>query len=85
MEQEKWKRTLPEANVGEPVTATDSDDGDGGRLIYTISGHGSYDFSVDRNNGQIKTANGAGPRDAGELQRNADGYRPVRAPVAPSR
>ena len=69
------EENAPKTNVGEPVAATDSDSGD--LLLYTLSGDGSDAFKVD-NNGQIKTKKKLGLRDAVELQRDADGYRPVR-------
>ena len=44
------------ANVGLPVTATDTDTGDNGKLNYTLGGTDVESFLVDAATGQIKTA-----------------------------
>ena len=44
------------ANVGLPVTATDTDTGDNDKLNYTLGGTDVESFHVDAATGQIKTA-----------------------------
>ena len=44
------------ANVGSPVTATDTDTDDSDKLTYTLSGTHVESFEIDSATGQIKTA-----------------------------
>ena len=44
------------ANVGLPITATDTDTGDIDKLTYTLSGTDVESFEIDAATGQIKTA-----------------------------
>ena len=44
------------ANVGSPVTATDTDTDDSDKLTYTLSGDDAESFDIDAATGQIKTA-----------------------------
>lgn len=46
------ENTPPDANLGDPVTATDPD---GDELVYSLSGVDAGAFDIDRTSGQIKT------------------------------
>ena len=47
------ENTPSNQNIGEPVTATDSDDGD--TLTYSLQGTDSGSFTINSSTGQIKT------------------------------
>ena len=49
-----WRRTLAAGeNIGDPVAATDADDGD--MLTYTLGGDDAASFAIDPATGQIMT------------------------------
>ena len=54
------ENTSADVNIGDPVTATDEDNGDS--LTYTLGGGDATSFDIDSKTGQLKTKARAGPR-----------------------
>ena len=57
------ENTPPNRAIGEPVTATDTDDGD--TLSYSLHGADAPSFNIDFNTGQIRTKSGV-PYESGD-------------------
>ena len=71
--REVAENTPADVNIGDPVTATDDDNGDS--LTYTLGGADAASFDIDSKTGQLKTKAPLDHEDKEQLHGHGDGHR----------